>query len=144
MTASRKPRAPRNGRAANPVRGEHELELGGVTYLLRPTFTAVVAIESTLETSLLALFRKANVGLLAYADAGVVVAELIRAGAEPGDPLAANVSDEGIAALIYETGMPTVQAALVLVLGDAITGGRDRSGKAKAPVMKNPETGAAA
>jgi hypothetical protein len=140
---ARKPRPARRAPAANPVRGEHDLDLAGVVYRLRPTFTAVVSIEQALETSLLALFRKANAGLLRYADAGVVVAELIRAGAEPGDTLTANVSDEEIGALIFEEGMPKVQAALVLVLGDAITGGRDRSGKAKAPATVNPATGAA-
>lgn len=144
MATPRKPRAPRNGRPANPVRGEHELVLAGVAYRLRPSWEATVAIEEVLDTTLLALFRKANAGLLSYADAGVVVAELIRAGADDDDKLTANVSDEEIGKLIFEDGMPRTQAALVLVLGDAITGGRDRSGKAKAPPTTNPATGAAA
>jgi hypothetical protein len=73
----------------------------------------------------------------------VVVAELSRAGADDDDRLTANVSDDEIAALIFEEGMPKVQAAVVLVLGDAITGGRDRSGKAKPPATLNPATGGA-
>lgn len=48
---------------ANPLRGEAELIIGGVTHVLRPSFTALVAAEEELG-ALFALVERAGVGQL--------------------------------------------------------------------------------
>lgn len=136
MTArQRKPRATRparKGRAANPARGEHEITLAGVTYLLRPSYAALVEIEDTLGKSMVELARLTNDCILPLPDLGELVAILIRAGAAEGDALTANVSGERIAELAFEDGVRPVYARATLALLDAITGGRRASGEAKA------------
>jgi len=121
---------------ANAHRGEHELDLGGVTYLLRPSFTAISAIEQKTERTTLELLRMGNAGALPLATAGAVAAELIRAGAEDKDELTKRVSASRIAELIYEEGVGPVVARLTLCLLDAATGGRNAKGEAK-PVAPN-------
>ncbi|WP_347302745.1 gene transfer agent family protein [Croceibacterium sp. TMG7-5b_MA50] len=51
------------GPAANPIRGEAEMVIGGVPHLLRPTFAALVAAEAELG-SLFALVDRASDGAL--------------------------------------------------------------------------------
>lgn len=53
--------------AANPVRGDAVLTLGGETLCLRPTFAALVAAEAELG-SLFALIERASAGDLRLAD----------------------------------------------------------------------------
>ena len=53
--------------AANPLRGEAILEIGGIPRLLRPTFTALVAAEEELG-SLFALVERAGSGELRLAE----------------------------------------------------------------------------
>ena len=50
--------------SANPHRGEHELVLGERTYLLRPSWAAIDAIERKTERSLTELVRMGNGGAL--------------------------------------------------------------------------------
>jgi hypothetical protein len=133
MVSRRKP-APAKARTveANPERGEHELTLGKKTFLLRPSFTAITAIERKTERSTIELVRLGNAGALPIAVAGVVAAELIRAGADEKDSFTRNVSAEKIAELIFEQGVGGAIARLTLCLIDAATGGRDAQGEAKA------------
>ena len=49
--------------AANPHRGEASLHIGGIDYLLRPSFTALVAAEEELGP-LFALVERAGAGQL--------------------------------------------------------------------------------
>ena len=51
------------GPAANPLRGETTLEIGGKVYLLRPSFNALVCAEEDLG-SLFALVERAGEGNL--------------------------------------------------------------------------------
>lgn len=53
--------------AANPLRGEAALEIGGATLLLRPSFGALVAAEAELGP-LFALVERAADGNLSLAD----------------------------------------------------------------------------
>lgn len=53
--------------SANPQRGEAMLEVAGESYLLRPTFTALVAAEEELGP-LFALVERAGDGRLALAE----------------------------------------------------------------------------
>lgn len=112
------------------ARGEHALTLAGVTYRLRPSHEALVAIEERTERSVLALVRLGNAADLRLTQLGVIAAELIRAGAE--DEATRHVDAERIGELIQETGIPGVTSRLTLCLLDAATGGRTASGEAKA------------
>lgn len=56
-----------SGGAANPVRGEAALELGGETLALRPSFAALVAAEEELGP-LFALVERAADGKLTLAE----------------------------------------------------------------------------
>lgn len=129
---------------ANPHRGEHELELGGKTYLLRPSYTAIDAIERKTEKAVVDLIRLGNGGSMPLAIAGVVAAELIKAGAGEKDTLTRNVSAERIAQLIFEHGIGSVIARLTLCLIDVATGGRDAQGEAKAVAEAKEATATAA
>jgi Phage tail tube protein, GTA-gp10 len=116
----------------NAERGEHELELDSATYRLRPSFSAIVAIERKCESSLIELASFASVGRLSLDRLGIIAAEFIRAGAEAGDSLTRNVKAEKIAELIYVEGVPKITAKLTIALLDAVTGGVDAEGNAKA------------
>ncbi len=138
-----KARKSRSGPAANAERGEHSLPLGSKAYRLRPAFQASVAIEDETGLSLIELFRKANHCSLSYAEMGIIVAEYARAGAAEDDKMTRAVSAERMAELIYEEGTARVIATIVLLLGDAISGGRTSSGEAKAVTAPETETGTA-
>ena len=127
---------------ANPDRGEHELELGGTTYLLRPSHQAIRAIERKTERSTMDLFRLGNTGSLSFDQLAIIATELIRAGGE--DEMTRAVNAERIGELIYEAGSHRAMARLTLCLIDAASGGRTASGEAKAaPVAMSGTAGAA-
>lgn len=127
---------------ANADRGEHELTLAGRTYLLRPSYTAIKAIETQTGASIVVLARRGNLGDLMLEQVGIIASEMIRAGAK--SEMTRNVSAERIAELCYEEGLPHVTARLTLALIDAATGGRTASGEAKAAEAVNPEAPATA
>ena len=131
-------------RAANAQRGEHELALAGVTYRLRPSHDAIVAIEDVTGRSVMDLYRAGNVGALTLTQLGQIAGELIRAGAEDGDELTAQVDDERIGQLIFEEGVFRAMARLTLCLVDAASGGRTASGEAKAAPASPKRTAGAA
>jgi hypothetical protein len=140
---------PRN---ANRERGEHELTLDGRKYLLRPSHTALKAIENGTGKATLALIRLGNAGELSLEQLGIVAAELIRAGADESDALAQAIDAERLEEMIFENdgpdgvgGLPYAQSKLTLCLLDAATGGRKASGEAKAaPAMPTKEQAGAA
>jgi hypothetical protein len=125
-------------RKANPERGEHAITLGGKTYLLRPSHTALKAIEVETGRATLALIRLGNVGELNLEQLGIIGAELIRAGAAEDDEMTQSVDADRIEELIFENekGLPEAQSRFTLCLIDAATGGRDLSGEAKAAPAK--------
>ena len=129
--------------AAIAERGEHELVLAGVTYRLRPSHSAMRAIERVTERSALELVRAGNVGALTLDQLGTIAAELIRAGADQGDTLTRGVSADRIGELIYEQGVAGATFRLTAVLADAVSGGRKASGEAKAPATTAETAGAA-
>ncbi|MBB4152902.1 hypothetical protein GGQ80_000790 [Sphingomonas jinjuensis] len=122
--------APADQPAAIADRGEHDLELAGVTYRLRPSRAALRTIEKKTGATTLALIQAGNVGGLTLEQLGIIGAELIRAGA--GDELTRSVNADRIEELIFEEGLSGAHAALTLCLMDAATGGRTASGEAKA------------
>ena len=115
---------------ANAERGEHELELAGVTYRLRPTMGANIAIEEQTGKTLIELALAGRNGALTLRQVGVIAAEWIKAGAE--DELTRHVSTDRIRELAYEQGLSGVIARLTVCLTDACTGGRTSTGEAKA------------
>lgn len=117
---------------ANPDRGEHELKLAGVTYRLRPSHTALKAIEQKTERATLRLVHLGNAADLSIDQLGAIAGELIRTGAEERDTFTRNVSDERIGELILEEGLPAAMSRLTLCLLDAATGGMDAAGNRKA------------
>ena len=128
----RRPRtAPHRAAPANKDRGEHSLTLGGIAYRLRPSHTALAEVEQELG-AIYSLWRRANGFDLTYEEIGILLAALIRAGASPDDRLTAHVSASRIAELVFEEGVANVLPFLVLVLADAITGGRTVEGELKA------------
>ena len=119
-------------RAANKARGEHQLTLAGITYLLRPSHAALEAIEDAVGTSILALIRRGNAGELTLRQLGAIAAELIVAGAAEDDAMTRGVDAVRIGELILEEGLAPAIGRLTLCLLDAATGGRTASGEAKA------------
>lgn len=131
-----------SGGAAIAERGEHMLDLAGVSYRLRPSHQAMRAIEAKTERSSLELVRMGNVGALSLDQLGAIAAELIRAGAE--DEMGRAVHADRIGELIYEQGVAGVTFRLTAVLADAVSGGRKASGEAKAAAAATTGTAGAA
>lgn len=113
--------------AANEVMGEDELRLGKRTYVLRPSYDAVKAIETRTGATLLQLYNDGNRGAIPLERLGVIAAELINA--HPEQLKGGRVDADRIAQLIYRQGLPGVTARLTLLMLDAATGGRDLSGE---------------
>jgi hypothetical protein len=123
---------------ANAERGEHEIVLAGKAYRLRPSHSALKAIERLTGRATLALVRLGNVGELTLEQLGLVGAELIRAGADEADEFTKAVAPDRIEELIFEDteGLTKAQSRFTLALLDAATGGRTVSGEAKAAPAK--------
>ncbi len=134
MAAPKSPRPRPRAKAgsANPARGEHTLTLAGTTYVMRPTYDAIVAIEDALDLTALELARAGAEGRLGCNVLGVIVAELVRAGAAPDDRLTANVTADALARLIYEEGRAKVGTVITVVLSGAVMGGHKATGEPKA------------
>lgn len=115
----------------NDERGEDEITLGRKTYVLRPSYEAIKALEKETGKTVLELVALGNAGRISIEDLGVIVAELIRAGAKPGD-VAARVSGEGIGIKILEKGLISTIPLITLLLIDVASGGRTASGERKA------------
>lgn len=130
MTAApRKPRAKKPIKA-NVARGEHQLALGGVEYVLRPSMQACSIIEQTLDKSLVEIARDANGQSLKLDEIGILLREFIVAGTD--DPLVKQVSAEKLSELIFAEGVGYAYAVITIILSDVILGGRDAAGNVKA------------
>jgi hypothetical protein len=115
---------------ANAARGEHELNLQGVGYRLRPSREALKAIEARTRTPVLKLSLLGDAADLTIEQLGIIAEELIRAGAE--DEATRHVSAARLEELIIEESMVRVTGRLTFCLSDACTGGRTAEGNAKA------------
>jgi len=134
---SKRKAAPPAPASANPERGERVLELGGATYVLRPSHEAIVAVEERLGKSNLALLRLGNSGDLTNVQLAAIAAGFIRAGAK--DDLGRAVNETKLGKAIYERGAAAVTTVLTLCLLDAVQGGRSAEGNGKAPAANNQE-----
>ena len=121
--------------AANATRGEVSLELGGVEYVLRPSYEAISAFEAQTNRSLIDLARAAGDGQLKLGEAAVIVTECIKAhGRSIDDKAMAAFNAKRIGELIQEAegGFLIVIKRLELLLFMAATGGYTASGEVKA------------
>lgn len=120
---------------ANETRGEVSLELGGVEYVLRPSYEAISAFEAQTNRSLIDLVRAAGDGQLKLGEASVIVTECIKAhGRSIDDKAMAVFNAKRIGELIQEAegGFLIVIKRLELLLFMAATGGYTASGEVKA------------
>lgn len=137
---------------ANELRGEVDLVLDGQRFVLRPSFTAIVAMEKKTGLALLQLVQLAEQGALTQEAQAIVVTELVRAwGREQILDEYASASDRSmvtsakaanqdtIAELLFPVGVMAVQPRVAIVLGLAATGGCLPSGEAKATGTMIPE-----
>lgn len=109
----------------NWLRGEVSIELEGETYILRPSYEAITAIEEITGRSLLQLMEAADSGALPLKQAAVIVTEFIKAwGREQGDkPHFEKFTARRVGELLYDEGMLKVNPRVALVLLNALTGG---------------------
>lgn len=117
--------------SVNPERGEIELELGGATYVLRPTFEARAAFEKATGLSLVQLAQTAADGSMPLDNAAIVVTECVKAwGKAENVTSAAGANVRRIGELIYEAdgGLMIVLKRLQIMLILAATGGYTASG----------------
>lgn len=130
---------------ANAVRGEVDLVLEGQRFVLRPSYTAIVAMEKKTGLPLIQLAQLAEQGCLSQDAQGIVVTELVRAWgralivdeyATAADKAIATsakgANADTIAELLYPVGVMAVQPRVAIVLGLALTGGCLPSGELKA------------
>lgn len=104
-----------SGAAANPVRGEAGLSVGGETLVLRPSFEALVAAEEELGP-LFALVERAAEGRLKVAEMAALFWHCAGARSE-------GVTRERIGAAIAEAGLAGVAPVLKRLLGQILQGG---------------------
>jgi hypothetical protein len=100
--------------AANPVRGEAALRVGGEALVLRPSFEALVAAEEELGP-LFALVERAAEGRLGVAEMAALFWHC--AGARGG-----SVTREQVGAAIAEAGLAGVAPVLKTLLGQILQG----------------------
>lgn len=117
---------------ANAVRGEVDLDLGGVTFTLRPSYEAVVACEDATGLSLTELALASDDGSLKIGAAAVVVTEMVKAwGKAEKRSSAIGVDRTKIGKLIFDLGVMHVLPRIAIVLLNAASGGVDAQGKPK-------------
>jgi hypothetical protein len=138
--------------AANDVRGEVDLVLEGQRFVLRPSYTAIVAMEKKAGAPLMQLAQLAEAGALTQEAQAIVVTELVRAWgrglvsdeyASAADKATASsargANAETIGELLYPVGVMAVQPRIAIVLGLALTDGCLPSGEVKTAGTKIPE-----
>ena len=115
--------------AANPHRGDVTISLKhkGKTadYVLRPTWQAMAEIEQATGQGFITLLRKAATGGMGLSETAAVVTAGLRASGEAG------AKGTTVAAMIFETGIANVIAAINPFLINAMNGG-EPPGEAKA------------
>lgn len=100
--------------AANPLRGEAELRIGGAVHVLRPSFAALVAAEAELGP-LFALVERAADGRLALGELTSLFWHCLR------DP-PAGLTREALGEALVVQGLAAVTPALRVLLGQILQG----------------------
>jgi hypothetical protein len=143
--AARKPEPAAADEGEANVRGEVTVELDGQQYHLRPSRLAIENIEAKTGRSLTELVALSNLERLQLTlrECAISVAEMMNAYGRshegcPGHSDYAGAKPDRCADLIYEAGIPKVQARLWVVFVAALTGGVDASGEARPAKEKLP------
>jgi hypothetical protein len=102
-------------RAANPLRGEVSMTLGGRAFTLRPSFAAIVTVEERLG-SVISLALKASKGELGLREATALLWETL-------DQRTA-MSEEELGGLILQEGVAAVAPAVSALLAAILRGSR--------------------
>ena len=129
---------------ANTLRGEVDLELDGQSFVLRPSYEAILKIENAVGQALVPLAVAAQNGTLSSFNLAIITAELIRAWGSSlgkGDTSPQNeramaatargVSAQRIGELIFDVGIASVLPRVALALHRAASGGCLPSGEPK-------------
>lgn len=137
---------------ANELRGEVDIVLDGQRFILRPSYTAIVAMEKKTGKALLELAALADQTMMSQDVQAIVTTELVRAwgrgivldeyaSAEEKSlaTTARGVNAEAMGELLFTAGTMAVQPRIAIVLGMALTGGCLPSGEAKPTETKTPE-----
>ncbi|WP_267388674.1 hypothetical protein [Sphingomonas sp. GC_Shp_3] len=133
---------------ANALRGEVILVLEGQSFVLRPSYTAIIAMEQKTGLPLINIAQLAEQAALTLEAQAIVVTELVRAwgreaqvdeyasaGEKATLTAAKHASVDSIGALLFDVGGMAVQPRIAIVLGRALTGGCLPSGEPKATGM---------
>jgi len=137
---------------ANELRGEVDIVLDGQRFVLRPSYTAIVAMEKKAGRPLLELATLAEQVLLPQEAQAIVVTELVRAwgrslvldeyatAEEKASATAAKGANaDTMGELLYGVGAMAIQPRVAIVLGMALTGGCLPSGEPKPTETTTPE-----
>lgn len=125
---------------ANEERGEISIELEGVPHVLRPDYTAQIAIERATGHTIQHLAQICGSTGLKIEQAAVVVTECVKAqGRAIGDSALQAFTATSVGECLVDTGMLQVGARLELLLYLAATGGYTAQGNPKARAV--PTTG---
>lgn len=92
----------------NELAGERELKLGENTYVLRPSFEALVEMESRTKKSVIQLFNEHYADYPLFSDIIAVCYACVKAGMEPG---ARAPSFEAFGREAYPVGIAALRAA---------------------------------
>ena len=101
--------------SANPYRGEANLNVGGETVVIRPSFGALVAAEEELGP-LFGLVERASEGRLGIGEVAALFDHLSR------EHRPAAIDRERIGETIVEQGLAGISPVLKLVLGQILQG----------------------
>lgn len=100
--------------AANPLRGEAELRVGGAVHVLRPSFAALVAAENELGP-LFALVERAADGRLALGEMATLFWHCVRERPE-------TLTREAVGEAVVAGGLAAATPALRVLLGQILQG----------------------
>lgn len=137
---------------ANELRGEVDIVLDGQRFILRPSYTAILAIERKAGKPLLELAALAEQSMLTQEAQAIVVTELVRAwgrglvldeyssAEEKSIATTAKAANaESMGELLFSVGAMAVQPRVAIVLGAALTGGCLPTGELKPTETTTPE-----
>jgi Phage tail tube protein, GTA-gp10 len=104
-------------RRANASRGEVVLKLGGRDFVLRPNFTAIVAVEARLG-GVVSLAIKASKGEIGLGETTTLLWETLDKTGEPA------MTEQTLGAMILEEGLAEVAPVVSALLASVLKGSR--------------------
>jgi hypothetical protein len=120
--------------SANPERGEVEVTLDGKTYVMRPSWEALVAIERAIAPrTIIQLVAQYETRALSAEEIALIVTEGIRAyGKAEKDKLLQMYSVEKVGELLYESGVNSALPACLRFLMN-VSGGSKKKAEGEDP-----------